>query len=122
MNTEHNFSGKWITSERFASLKPRNVFHRQLAPATPPEDPDLLNRHILFRKKFMLTPEEAASVRIFISADDYYKLYVNGRFAGQGPTAGYDFHYFYNVMEKYVSKPSVPHKDADRLHDAGWSG
>ena len=99
MGIEHIFTGKWITSGRFAALEKRNVFHRQLAPGVPPEEPALQNRHVLFRKKFTLTAEEAASAKIYISADDYYKLYVNGRFVGQGPAAGYDFHYFYNVME-----------------------
>ena len=99
MGIEHIFTGKWITSGRFAALEKRNVFHRQLAPGVPPEEPALQNRHVLFRRKFTLTAEEAASAKIYISADDYYKLYVNGRFVGQGPAAGYDFHYFYNVME-----------------------
>ena len=79
MTTEHTFQGKWITSARFAALEPRNVFHRQLAPAVPPESPELQNRHVLFRRKFTLTAEQAKSVKIYISADDYYKLYVNGK-------------------------------------------
>ena len=99
MTTEHIFQGKWITSARFAALEKRNVFHRQLAPAVPPESPELQNRHVLFRRKFTLTAEQTKSAKIYISADDYYKLYVNGRFVGQGPTAGYDFHYFYNEMD-----------------------
>ena len=98
MSNERTFLGKWITSERFAGLEPRNVFHRQLEASVPPEAPELMNRHVLFRKKFFLS-KQPSSVKIFISADDYYKLYVNGRFAGQGPTSGYDFHYFYNVMD-----------------------
>ena len=88
MTTEHVFQGKWITSGRFAALEKRNVFHRQLAPAVPPEAPELQNRHVLFRRKFTLTAEQARRAKIYITADDYYKLYVNGRFVGQGPAAG----------------------------------
>ena len=99
MPSIHTFTGKWITSERFAHIEPRNVFHRQLAPSPGEEEAELKNRHILFRRKFTLTAAEAANARIFISADDYYKLYLNGRFVGQGPTPAYDFHYYYNEMD-----------------------
>ena len=114
MTTEHTFIGKWISSGRFAELEKRNVFHRQLAPAVPPESPELQNRHVLFRKKFTLTAEEISSAKIYISADDYYKLYVNGKFVGQGPAAGYDFHYFYNVMD--LSKFVQPGENTIAVH------
>ncbi|MBQ4481063.1 MAG: family 78 glycoside hydrolase catalytic domain [Victivallales bacterium] len=114
MTTEHVFIGKWITSGRFAALEKRNVFHRQLAPAVTPETPELQNRHVLFRRKFTLSAEEAASAKIYISADDYYKLYVNGKFVGQGPAAGYDFHYFYNVMD--LSKFVQPGENTLAVH------
>lgn len=92
----HNFKGSWITDDEFAFLKPRNVFHRQLEPVDLPCD-EHRNRHILFRKKFSLetVPQNA---EIFISADDYYKLYINGRFAAQGPSPSYHFQYNYNVI------------------------
>ncbi len=114
MTTEHTFIGKWISSGRFAELEKRNVFHRQLAPAVPPESLELQNRHVLFRKKFTLTAEEISSAKIYISADDYYKLYVNGKFVGQGPAAGYDFHYFYNVMD--LSKFVQPGENTLAVH------
>lgn len=93
----HHFTGKWITDEEFASLAPRNVFHRQLEPIHLPADPHQ-NRHILFRKTFTLDnlPEKA---QIFISADDYYKLYCNGQFVDQGPAPAYHFRYNYNVID-----------------------
>ena len=70
------FQGKWISDGVMAVTEPRNVFHRQLDKIKLPEDPNQ-NRHILFRKKFDLEslPKDA---RIYISADDYYKLYING--------------------------------------------
>ena len=100
---DHIFSGKWITNSEFSSLIPRNVFHRQL------EKPFIdcsthRNRHILFRKKFSLGSFK--KVKIFISADDYYKLYINGRFAGQGPAPSYHFQYNYNEIDitEYLSE------------------
>jgi hypothetical protein len=93
----HTFLGKWITDDEFFSLEPRNVFHRQLEKLDLPCD-DHRNRHILFRKTFSLEkiPEIA---QIFITCDDYYKLYINGRFVGQGPAPSYHFQYNYNTID-----------------------
>ncbi len=93
----HNFIGKWITDSEFAELRPRNVFHRQLDKIDLPCD-EHRDRHILFRKKFDLdaTSENA---KIYITADDYYKLYINGKFVSQGPAPSYHFNYNYNVID-----------------------
>jgi len=81
------FAGKWITDVEMAALKPKPVYARQLQKQKlPPPDPKVQNRHILFRRAFDLAAVGKASVRI--TADDYYKLYVNGAFVGQGPAAG----------------------------------
>ena len=93
----HQFSGKWITDDEFYNLKPRNVFHKQLVRLDLPCD-EHRNRHILFRKKFNIS-DGFSNVKIYISADDYYKLYINGKFAGQGPAPSYHFEYNYNVID-----------------------
>ena len=95
--SNHQFFGKWITNEVFFDQKPRNVFHRQLEEIDLPEDP-YQNSHILFRKKFSLEklPKDA---KIYLSADDYYKLYLNGQFVGQGPAPAYHHCYNYNVID-----------------------
>lgn len=93
------FAGKWITTAEFSQLQPQLMYHRQLDKSfIPKEEPDLQNRHVLFRRRFHL-PENFRQVVIRISADDYYKLYLNGEFVGQGPTPGYPCHYFYNEMD-----------------------
>ena len=94
---EHTFLGKWISDATMAELSPRNVFHKQLTPL-PLDCSEHRNRHILFRKRFTLA-EEFGDARIFLSADDYYKLYVNGRFVAQGPAPSYHFHYNYNEVD-----------------------
>ena len=93
----HTFLGKWITDEEFCALPPRNVFHKQLEPLSL-DCSQHRNRHILFRKNFSLAkaPEKAV---LYITADDYYKLYVNGVFVGQGPAASYHFVYNYNEID-----------------------
>lgn len=80
---EHFFKGKWITDAEFTNLKPRNVFHKQLEQVDLPCN-EHRNRHILFRKNFLCN-KLSKNAKIYISADDYYKLYINGQFIAQGP-------------------------------------
>jgi hypothetical protein len=94
------FTGRWITTGDFANLLPINVFHRELKPAPEQKSP-LANKHILFRKKFILEQPvlSGASAYIRISADDYYKLWINGNFVTQGPAPAYPFSYYYNTID-----------------------
>ncbi|MEL7604263.1 MAG: family 78 glycoside hydrolase catalytic domain, partial [Bacillota bacterium] len=90
-----DFQGQWITNALFRDAEPIHVFHRQLDKVTLPETPQ--NQHILFRKTFELDrPKQAA---VFITADDFYKLYVNGAYVTEGPCPGYPFHYYYNEVD-----------------------
>lgn len=92
----HKFKGKWITDDEFFDLSPRNVFHKQLEVVDLPCD-EHRNRHILFRRSFQLS--EVKNSVMYISADDYYKLYINGCFVAQGPTMSYHFQYNYNAID-----------------------
>ncbi len=96
-NSRHTFKGQWITNAEFAVLSPLSVYHRQLEPVSlDPKGPK--NRHILFRRSFFYTPD-SGRVMLYISADDYYKLYINGQFVTQGPAPGYPHHYYYNTVD-----------------------
>ena len=106
---EHAFEGEWISSPEFAFMPKQNVFHRQLDNAAAARVKDaaakITNRHILFRKTFMLE-DAPAKAALFFTADDYAKIYVNGKFAAQGPASGYNFHYPYHAVDiaKYLVK------------------
>lgn len=93
---QYEFSGKWITSKRLCDELPINVYHRQLEAISPKSNVPQ-NSHILFRKKFFVDATE--NTVIHISADDYYKLYINGKFVCQGPSAAYPEHYYYNTVD-----------------------
>ena len=93
----HTFLGTWISNATLADLSPRNVFHKQLTPL-PLDCSEHRNCHVLFRRRFTVT-EDFREARIFLSADDYYKLYVNGRFVAQGPAPSYHFQYNYNEVD-----------------------
>ncbi len=108
----HSFQGQWITDEEFCALSPRNVFHRQLVKVSLPCE-EHRNRHILFRKSFSLT-ESPKEAKIFLSADDYYKLYINGVFVAQGPAPAYHFQYPYNALD--VTRFLRPGKNVIAVH------
>ena len=76
------FKSKWITAREFAG--------RQGA--------DIKNFHMRVRKTFY-SPEDHTRAMIRITADDYYKLYINGRYVCQGPAPGYHFAYNYNEYD-----------------------
>ena len=61
--------GTWITDAEMAQKTPRPVEARQSQrDKLPPLDKSLRNRHILFRRMFVLGPVASAKVRI--TADD----------------------------------------------------
>ncbi|MBO5255724.1 MAG: family 78 glycoside hydrolase catalytic domain, partial [Opitutales bacterium] len=115
--SNHNFDGKWITTPEFSNLEKTNVFHRQLDKQSAKRVRELAkkiqNRHILFRKIFHLNslPKNA---KLFFSADDYAKIYINGKFVAMGPTAGYHFIYFYHEVD--VSKFLKQGKNTIAVH------
>ncbi len=93
----HSFKGVWITDEEFCNLAPRNVFHRQLDKSLDLDCSEHRNRHILFRRTFNV--KKTGRAVIYITADDYYKLYVNGSFVTMGPCPGYHSKYNYNTVD-----------------------
>ena len=94
------FRGRWMAAHEFAELAPVDIFHREMEEVNLPHHSDALkNFHMLVKKTLTLTKEEAESLWIRLTADDYFKLWVNGRFVGQGPAAGYTFAYYYNEFK-----------------------
>ncbi len=96
----YKFTGKWITNDIFFNLKPKYVFHREIENINIQSGAPL-NQHILFRKNFKCNAA-SSDAKLYISADDYYKLYINGNFIAQGPAPSYHTNYNYNIID--VSK------------------
>lgn len=94
------FRGQWMCAAAFVELEPKNVFHPEITDIKVPKDPvELQNYHMLVKKTLTLTEEQAKNLRIRLTADDYFKLWLNGEFVGQGPAAGYHFAYYYNEFD-----------------------
>ncbi len=101
MTVEKNWTARWITDERFEQVSPRHLLHKAVETEKKNVDEhreDLRNQHMLVRHTFVLN-EKPKHAQIDISADDYYKLFINGCFVGQGPAQSYASHYFYNQYD-----------------------
>lgn len=94
---DKQWSASWIMDPLFEGLQPIDLFHKEMTAVTLPlHKEELKNRHMLARKTVKLDHGSIESAMLDITADDYYKVYVNGRFVGQGPAQGPYDHYPYN--------------------------
>lgn len=102
--------GKFICYKTFENVKPLNVFKRGVKNKN--NDEEFLNKHILFRRKFFVSSYKSA--KILITADDYFKLYINGKYVVQGPPSGYPQRYYY--IEKDISEYLVEGENTLAVH------
>ena len=105
------FQSPWITTEEFVDLPPLNMYHRQFEKKSIPKS-QYENYHVCFRKKIYL--QKCEDIHINISADDYYKLYINGSFVCQGPACAYPECYSYNSIN--ISRCLAPGENVIAVH------
>lgn len=90
---------KWLCADEFAGLNPVNVFHREGEPyEMDARNKTLGNFHMYARRVFRLGAK-AERAEVLVTADDYYKLYINGEFVAQGPAPGYPQAYYVNRID-----------------------
>jgi hypothetical protein len=90
------WTARWITDHVFGDMLPHDIYRKELAPdSEKAHDAELYNRHMLARRTFSLDGDLSHSY-LDITGDDYYKVYINGRYVGQGPAQSNYFHYYYN--------------------------
>ena len=88
---------KFISHPDFAALEPIYLYHK-MDQAPKHNHPDSLkHKHIIYRKKAVLGSFEKATLKI--SADDYYKLYINGKYVTEGPASAWHMCYLYNEID-----------------------
>ncbi len=91
-------TAKFICHPDFANLIPYDMFHKEHKPkCIPPHPESLKNRHTLFRKKITLSTPKCAILKI--TADDRYRLFINGKFVTEGPSPSYPNAYYYNELD-----------------------
>lgn len=86
----------WLRDPLFSDVHVLDLWHKEKVTGPKPHGPR--NVHTLFRNEIVLAerPEHAT---LAFSADDYAKLYLNGRFVVQGPEPGYPFAYPYCLID-----------------------
>ena len=87
----------WISPERFSSLEIKDLLYKERDARSVTRVEGAENLHFYFKKNIDIA--DVRGIKIRISADDYYKLYVNGVFVGQGPAQGYSFNYYFNEYD-----------------------
>lgn len=99
-SNKKKWENQWICSPVFQGLQPFSLLHKEWDAVFqfPEHREDLKNNHTMFRKRFQISGKVKKAV-LDISADDYYKLYVNGVYVTQGPANSYAFCYYYNQVD-----------------------
>ncbi|MCQ6561602.1 family 78 glycoside hydrolase catalytic domain [Paenibacillus mendelii] len=93
---DKTWTGLWITDERFTNMPKLELFHKELEiRQTHSHEESMKNVHMLIHKTFELN-RVGKEAWLDITADDYYKLYINGQLVGQGPAQSSNDHYYYN--------------------------
>lgn len=110
MEKSYSFTGKVITHPALADYRPVEPWHRQLEKAPEPGIMEK-NLHVLFRARFDRT---GGRTYMMVSADDYFKLFINGRFVTQGPAPGFTFRYYY--MKVDITDYLVPGENVAAFH------
>lgn len=95
-----NFQPIWYTIPEVSDGTPVSVYHKENEPMDSNErgkEKSVRNLHVLARSD--IEWDNRARVGLRITADDYYKLYINGIFVTQGPVPSYPEHYYYNTLD-----------------------
>ncbi|MBQ8381956.1 MAG: family 78 glycoside hydrolase catalytic domain [Clostridia bacterium] len=87
----------FISHPDFAAFSPLPVFHKEHEKIPYSHSAALQNKHILYRRRATFDGFSRALLRI--TADDYYKLYINGRYVAEGPAPGYPHAYYVNEID-----------------------
>ncbi len=95
---------RWYTIDEFENREPWKLYHKENVEIDgKPETRK--NLHVLARGHVSLDKSDSRSDQtenryvLRISADDYYKLYINGAYVAQGPAPAYPEYYYYNEID-----------------------
>ena len=83
----------WVGVGELSRAEPIDVFTKEPDPNGP--SPRFVR---MFARRELRLPK-VKQARMLVSADDYYKLYINGAYVCEGPAAGYPSSYYYNDVD-----------------------
>lgn len=89
---------KWICPIEFKDELPIDLLGKELN-ATKVELPEKFKNVHMLTKKTVFLDKKSGRYHIRITADDYYKLYINGKYVAQGVAQGYHFCYYWNEID-----------------------
>lgn len=94
------FEPEWYTIQEFAKIVPWNPYHKEQEHGKKTGF-GIKNLHVLARGEIdiKVNTKKKFQVTLRITADDYYKAYINGSFVGQGPAPAYPEAYYYNRID-----------------------
>ncbi|MDO4340154.1 MAG: family 78 glycoside hydrolase catalytic domain [Eubacteriales bacterium] len=97
---ETKFEPKWYTIPELAETAPVNPYHKEQEPGREMCS-EIKNLHVLARGEINIDTRNGKEFKAIlrITADDYYKVWINGIFAGQGPAPAYPEAYYYNEID-----------------------
>lgn len=98
---EKDWKPTWYTIPEFEQIIPVDIFHKELEEINSQEllrSKKTQNIHVLVRSVFDITDGENPFC-LKITADDHYKLYLDGTFITEGPADGYPSNYYYNKIK-----------------------
>lgn len=94
-----SWSAKWISDPLFENCQPVDLLHKENKSQEAPEhSPQYLNVHSYFRRMFSLNETPTDTV-MRITADDTYRLWINGQLVGEGPPPTYRFAYAFDTYD-----------------------
>lgn len=92
-----NFKPTWYTIPEFANRVPMDMYHKESVNKKIAVEL-VKNLHVLTRTSYVVD-DESSQYTLGITADDSYKLYINGEYVTQGPIFSYVEHYFYHEVD-----------------------
>jgi len=87
------WQARWLQDPIFAGVAPVEKIHPHRCAEN---NGRIQNIHTLFRREFLLPARRISTAHLYLTADDTYRLYLNGQFVGLGPAPSFPFDYFYN--------------------------
>ncbi len=106
----------WIVPQCLSHIEQIDIFHKEQDYTDIPLPDEYKNLHIIYRCSFTC---KVTPMTLHITADDYYKLYINGRLVGQGPAQSYCFSYNYN---SYDITPYIREGENEIFADVYYQG